>query len=55
MSTEPAPSGCGLCGHDQRSHGIRIDDHGHHTYQTPTTPQIKHRLIARANRKTTSH
>lgn len=47
MNRLPNPMGCAVCDIDQRGHGIQASADGTHTWQTPTTEQIKQRMNVR--------
>ena len=44
MKNLPNPNGCGICGIDQRGHGIQVTADGSHTWEQPTQEQIKARM-----------
>jgi hypothetical protein len=47
-----SPMGCRLCGIEQRGHGIQATAGGSHTWQQPTSEQIKQRMLARRQQAT---
>ncbi|WP_329474282.1 hypothetical protein OIE75_40935 (plasmid) [Streptomyces sp. NBC_01723] len=49
--TIPNPMGCARCGIDQRGHAIQASADGVHTWQQPTTEQIKQRMNVRRETK----
>lgn len=48
----PSPMGCQRCGIDKGVHAIQVGSDGSHTWEQPTLPQMKGRMLARrAERK----
>ena len=45
--------GCRRCGIERRGHGIQATVDGSHTWQQPTQQQIKGRMLARREGRTT--